>query len=54
MGVGIFGDCCVGDYKKIPNEVGGMDTALPEEVASKMKNLLSEYNGKKEKTLEDI
>ena len=44
----------VGDYKKIPNEVGGMDTALPEEVADKMKTLLTEYNGKEEKTFEDI
>ena len=44
----------VGDYKKIPNEVGGMDTALPEEVADKMKALLTEYNGKEEKTFEDI
>ena len=44
----------VGDYKNMPNEVGGMDTALPEEVADKMKDLLAEYNGKKEKTLEDI
>ena len=44
----------VGDYKKIPNEVGGMDTALPEEVADKMKALLTEYNGKEEKNFEDI
>lgn len=44
----------VGEYKKIPNEVGGMDTALPEEVADKMKTLLKEYNVIKEKTLEDI
>ena len=44
----------VGDYKKMPNEVGGMDTALPEEVANKMKVLLTEYNGKEEKTFEDI
>lgn len=44
----------VGDYKKLPNEVGGMDTALPEEVADKMKALLTEYNGKEEKTFEDI
>ena len=44
----------VGDYKKMPNEVGGMETALPEEVAGQMKALLTEYNGKKEKTLEDI
>jgi Fic family protein len=44
----------VGDYKKLPNEVGGMDTTLPEEVANQMKVLLSEYNAKEEKTLEDI
>ena len=44
----------VGDYKKVPNEVGGMDTALPEEVVDKMKALLKEYNGKEEKTFEDI
>ena len=44
----------VGDYKKLPNEVGGRDTALPEEVAGKMKALLAAYNTKKEKTLEDI
>ncbi|MCD8369234.1 MAG: Fic family protein [Clostridiales bacterium] len=44
----------VGDYKKFPNEVGGMDTALPEEVAGKMKILLTEYNAMKEKKFEDI
>lgn len=44
----------VGDYKKVPNEVGGMDTALPEEVADRMKMLLEEYNNKEAKTLEDI
>jgi len=44
----------VGDYKKLPNEVGGMDTALPEEVADKMKALLTEYNAKEEKIFEDI
>ncbi len=44
----------VGAYKKMPNEVGGMDTALPEEVAEKMKALLAEYNRKDEKTFEDI
>ena len=44
----------VGDYKRMPNEVGGMDTALPEEVADKMKALLTEYNSRKKKALEDI
>ena len=48
-------DCfVVGDYKKLPNEVGGMGTALPEEVADKMKVLLTEYNGKEERIFEDI
>ena len=44
----------VGEYKKVPNEVGGMNTTLPEKVAGEMKILLSEYNLKNEKTLEDI
>lgn len=44
----------VGDYKKMPNEVGGMQTALPEEVQEKMKKLLSEYNKKETKTFKDI
>lgn len=44
----------VGDYKKLPNEVGGMHTALPEEVADQMKLLLAEYNENSEKTLQDI
>lgn len=44
----------VGDYKKLPNEVGGMDTAQPEEVASQMKKLLSEYNTNKEKSFDDL
>lgn len=44
----------VGDYKKMPNEVGGMDTALPEEVADRMKELLTEYHAKEETTFEDI
>ena len=44
----------VGEYKKLPNEVGGRDTALPEEVADKMKALLTEYNAKEKKTFEDI
>ena len=42
------------EYKKLPNEVGGRDIALPEEVADKMKTLLTEYNAKEEKTFEDI
>lgn len=44
----------VGDYKKLPNEVGGFDTALPEEVPARMKELLRSYNAMKEKSLEEI
>ena len=44
----------VGDYKKLPNEVGGAETVLPEEVADRMKELLVKYNAKANKTLEDV
>lgn len=44
----------VGGYKKLPNEVGGMKTTLPEDVAEEMKKLLAKYNSKKKKTLADI
>ena len=44
----------VGAYKKLPNEVGGRDTALPEEVAEKLRFLFARYNAKKKKTFEDI
>ena len=44
----------VGDYKKLPNEVGGVETTLPEEVAVKMKELFAKYNAKENKTLEDV
>lgn len=44
----------VGAYKKMPNEVGGMATTLPEDVAAEMRALLTAYNTKKLKTLNDI
>lgn len=44
----------VGDYKKLPNEVGGKITAEPENVSAEMKKLLTRYNSKENKTLEDI
>ena len=44
----------VGDYKKLPNEVGGKETASPETVAQKIKELLKSYNQKNEHTLEEI
>ena len=44
----------VGDYKKLPNEVGGNETTRPELVRQEMKELLKQYNSKKEKSLDDI
>ncbi len=44
----------VGDYKKLPNEVGGRETTLPENVSTEIKKLLASYNGKRNITLEDI
>ena len=44
----------VGEYKKLANEVGGIDTTAPRAVAKEMKALLDSYNSKKEKNLEDI
>ena len=44
----------VGEYKRLSNEVGGMQTSLPEEVADRMKALLSDYNAVPKKTLDDI
>ena len=44
----------VGEYKKIPNEVGGRETTPPEQVAHQIKALLSAYHQKKEKTLEEL
>lgn len=44
----------VGDYKRLPNEVGGKDTTAPEDVQAAIKKLLAEYNRMEEKTLRDI
>lgn len=44
----------VGDYKRMPNEVGGRETTAPEEVSNEMKALLKKYNNGMSKTLEDI
>lgn len=44
----------VGDYKKLPNEVGGNETCSPKEVNSKMKELLSNYHQIEHKTFADI
>ena len=44
----------VGEYKKLPNEVGGKETASPKTVGQKIKDLLKYYNQKNEHTLEEI
>ena len=44
----------VGDYKRLPNEVGGQETTAPKEVHQQMKALLGEYHHLHKKSLEDI
>lgn len=44
----------VGEYKKLVNEVGGIDTTAPEDVSREMMALLASYNKKAPVTLEDI
>ena len=44
----------VGDYKRLENEVGGLPTTLPKNVAVEIKALLKEYNSINTKTLDDI
>ena len=44
----------VGEYKRLPNEVGGKETAAPEDVPAVMRALLQEYTGKRRVSLEEI
>ena len=44
----------VGDYKRIPNEVGGKDTTAPENVAKEMKALIADYNRTKQKSFDEL
>ncbi len=44
----------IGNYKSLPNEVGGNETCRPENVKEEMKNLLSAYNAIEEKSFEQI
>ena len=44
----------VGEYKKLPNEVGGQETTAPEDVENRMRALLNAYNAKTRKTLRDL
>ena len=43
----------VGDYKRLPNEVGGEDTCAPEHVEEEMERLLNDYLNSK-RQLEEI
>ena len=44
----------VGDYKRLENEVGGIQTAKPDKVPQKMKELLKAYNQTKKKSLDEL
>jgi Fic family protein len=44
----------VGDYKRLPNEVGGKETTPPDRVASEIRKLLADYNATKEKSFDDL
>ena len=44
----------VGEYKMMANEVGGMETTKPAEVAGAIKALLKEYDSKSKITFDDI
>lgn len=44
----------VGDYKKLPNEVGGLKTTEPKNVERDMKKLLEWYESLKQKTINEI
>lgn len=44
----------VGDYKSKPNVVGGIETSLPKDVHTDMRNLLNQYHQKESVTLQDI
>ena len=44
----------VGDYKRLPNEVGGEETTQPEDVHQSTKAIITEYNHIESVTLDDI
>ncbi len=44
----------VGDYKRLPNEVGGNETVEPKLVGKAIRALLKEYKGKQTVSFEDI
>lgn len=44
----------VGDYKRLPNEVGGIDTTAPKQVGKAIRALLQSYGANKNVTFSDI
>lgn len=44
----------VGEYKKLPNEVGGMETTSPKNVKQEIQKLLNNYHNIENKKIEDI
>ncbi len=44
----------VGEYKKLPNEVGGNETCPPSQVHNRMRELLDDYYSRETKTIEDV
>ena len=44
----------VGDYKRLANEVGGMETAAPEDVSKCMKELLAKYRSRTSVSFDDL
>lgn len=44
----------VGEYKKLPNEVAGIETTAPENVSSEMQALLQEFKSNSSCNLEDL
>lgn len=44
----------VGEYKRLPNEVGGMETVPPKEVGTSIRALLKTYRSKSTVTLADL
>ena len=44
----------IGEYKRLPNEVGNRETTKPEQVKEEMKKLISKYNQKEKHSFEEI
>lgn len=44
----------IGDYKQLPNEVGGQETCPPEDVHKELKTLLTDYYHNRQQTFENI